>query len=160
MHLVGNNSSMQPTQLWSVGKSTFLHDVVYLWTLFHPCYLFLLWNVVVKWLALCLITIIAAYFLHLYACLTCSSVHASSLHPLLAHHHLFYVDVYCFFFIFDVCYISLWLRFWIVCGLCTYFCLIVFLYHFILAVCLSVFVWFFLLFCSIIVYNIWCGYLM
>jgi len=26
MHLVGNNSSMQPTQLWSVGKSTFLHD--------------------------------------------------------------------------------------------------------------------------------------
>jgi len=27
MHLVGNNSSMQPTQLWSVGKSTFLHDV-------------------------------------------------------------------------------------------------------------------------------------
>jgi len=27
MHLVGNNSSMQHTQLWSVGKSTFLHDV-------------------------------------------------------------------------------------------------------------------------------------
>jgi len=26
MHLVGDNSSMQPTQLWSVGKSTFLHD--------------------------------------------------------------------------------------------------------------------------------------
>jgi len=27
MRLAGNNSSMQPTQLWSVGKSTFLHDV-------------------------------------------------------------------------------------------------------------------------------------
>jgi len=27
MHLVGNTSSMQHTQLWSVGKSTFLHDV-------------------------------------------------------------------------------------------------------------------------------------
>jgi len=27
MHLVGNNSSMQRTQLWPVGKSTFLHDV-------------------------------------------------------------------------------------------------------------------------------------
>ena len=34
MHLVGNNSSMQPTPLWSVGKSVFC-----------PCYLFLLWNV-------------------------------------------------------------------------------------------------------------------
>jgi len=33
MHLVGNNSSMQPTQLWSVDKSTLLHDV-YLQTLF------------------------------------------------------------------------------------------------------------------------------
>jgi len=31
--------------------------------------------------------------------LTCSSVHASTLHPLLAHHHLCYVDVYCVFFL-------------------------------------------------------------
>ena len=53
-----------------------------------------------KCLALCLITIIAACFLHLYACLTCSSVHTSSLHPLLAHHHLCYVDVYCVFLFF------------------------------------------------------------
>jgi len=39
MHLVGNNSSMQPTPLWSVGKSTFLHDL-YLSTLFsvHATY--------------------------------------------------------------------------------------------------------------------------
>jgi len=28
MHLVRNNSSMQPTQLWSVGKSTFLHHMM------------------------------------------------------------------------------------------------------------------------------------
>ena len=27
MHLVGNNSSMQTTPLWSVGKFTFLHDL-------------------------------------------------------------------------------------------------------------------------------------
>jgi len=27
MHLVGNNSSMQPIPLWSMGKSIFLHDV-------------------------------------------------------------------------------------------------------------------------------------
>jgi len=27
MHLFGNNSSMLPTPLWSVGKSIFLHDV-------------------------------------------------------------------------------------------------------------------------------------
>jgi len=55
-----------------------------------------------KCLAICLITIIAALALLLspiYACLTCSSVHlhASSLHSLLAHHHLCYVDVYCVF---------------------------------------------------------------
>jgi len=48
----------------------------------------------------------------IYACLTCSSVHASSHHPLLAHHHLCFVDVYCvlFFFCF-ICCISLWLHF-------------------------------------------------
>ena len=86
---------------------------------FLPMLLVLVWNVL-KCLALCLITIIATRFLHLYACLTCSSVRASSLHPLLAHHHLCYVDVYCvflffllflFFLIFVICYISLWLHF-------------------------------------------------
>ena len=29
MHLVGNNSSMQPTQLWSVGKSIFFMMCIY-----------------------------------------------------------------------------------------------------------------------------------
>jgi len=82
---------------------------------FCPCYLFLLWNVVLKCLALCLITIIAARFPHLYACLTCSSVHASSLHALLAHHHLCYVDVYCVFYFF--CYMLHFFvtSFWLVC---------------------------------------------
>ena len=47
-----------------------------------------------KCLALRLITIIPACFSHLRACLTCLSVHASSLHPLLAYHHLCYVDIY------------------------------------------------------------------
>jgi len=63
--------------------------------MFHPCYLFLLWNVLLTCPALCLTNVIAASFLHLCTCLTCSPVHASSLHPLLAHHHLCYVDVYC-----------------------------------------------------------------
>ena len=29
MHLVRNNSSMQPTQLWSVGKSTFIMIMIF-----------------------------------------------------------------------------------------------------------------------------------
>ena len=52
----------------------FSSGYVFINIVFCPCYLFLLWNVVLKCLALCLITIIAACFLHLYACLTCSSV--------------------------------------------------------------------------------------
>ena len=58
--------------------------------------------------SLCLKTIIAARFLHLYACLTCSSVHASILHPLLAHHHLCYchVDVYCVFFYLHIFFLN------------------------------------------------------
>ena len=112
--LVGNNSSMQPTPLWSVGKSTFLPMCIYKHC-FCPCYLFLIWNAVLKYLALCLITIIAARFLHLYACLTCSSVHASSLHPLLAHHHLRYVDVYCFFSYFCDMLHFFMTPFWLIC---------------------------------------------
>ena len=52
----------------------------------------------VKMQCFCLITPIAARFLQLCACFTCSSTHVSTLHPLLAHHHLCYVDVYCVFF--------------------------------------------------------------
>jgi len=118
MHLVGNNSSMQPIMV--CGQIYFSSWCVFINIVFCPCYLFLLWNVP-KCLPLCLITIIAAYFLHLYAYLTCSSVHASSLHPLLAHHHLCYVDVYCVFSIFLI--YAAFLCDSILDCLCTYFCL-------------------------------------
>jgi len=115
MHLVGNNSSMQPTQLWSVRRSTFVHGCVFINIVFCPCYLFLLWNVVLKCLALCFITIIAtsvlASFTYMLASPAHLTVHASSLHPLPARHHLCYVDVYCVFFIFAIFYISLRLHF-------------------------------------------------
>ena len=77
--------------------------------MFRPCYLFLLWNVILTYLAFCLTTVIAACFLHLCTCLTCSSIHASSLHPLLAHHHLCYVDVYCVLFCFCFLFVFLFL---------------------------------------------------
>ena len=40
MHLVGNNSSIQPTPLWSVGKCPFLHDlcVQTLFSAFATCF--------------------------------------------------------------------------------------------------------------------------
>ena len=62
-----------------------------------------------KCIALCLMTLIL-----LLASFTCSSVHASTLHPLLAHHHLCCVDVYCvctmcFFGRFVTC---LWFQNW------------------------------------------------
>ena len=48
-----------------------------------------------KCIAICLITLIAA-------CFTCSSLHVSTLHPLLAHHHhLCYVMSIVFFIIFS-----------------------------------------------------------
>jgi len=83
--------------------------------------MFLLWNVVLKCLALCLIIIIAACLLHLYACLTCSSVHASSLHPLLAHHHLCYFDVDVYFFLCIFSYLCDMLHFCVIHMLCIFF---------------------------------------
>ena len=96
------------------GQIYFSSWCVFINIVFRPCYLFLLWNVVLKCLALCLITIIAAYFLHLYACLTCSSVH----------HYMPHLFTHCLptiicamlmsialFSIFDICYISLWFHF-------------------------------------------------
>ena len=110
MHLVGNNSSMQPTMvcgwIYISSWSVFINIV------FCPCYLFLLWNVVLKCLALCLITITAACFPYLYACLTCSSVHASYLltHCLPTIVCVMFMSMV-FFFIFAICYIFLWLHF-------------------------------------------------
>jgi len=40
---------------------------------------------------------IVAHFFHQCACYTYSSGHTSTLHPLLTHHHLCYIDVYCVF---------------------------------------------------------------
>jgi len=47
---------------------------------------------------------------HLCAYFTCSSVHTSTLHLLLAHHHLCYVDVYC---VFDTAFIFCYFCFYI-----------------------------------------------
>ena len=69
---------------------------------------------------------IAAYFLHLYACLTCSSVHASSLHPLLAHHHLCSVLCWCILRFFLFLIYATFLCDSILDCLCTYFWLILY----------------------------------
>jgi len=51
---------------------------------------------VLKCIALYLITLTVTHFLHLCCVLaSCSSVHVSTLHPLLAHYHLYDVAVYC-----------------------------------------------------------------
>ena len=93
--------------------------------IYKPCLLSLLhvsaMKCCIKCPALCLITILAACFIPLRACLTCSSVHASSLHPLLAHRHLCCADVYCVFFPFLI-HVTL-------------------LFDFILASCLCFFIW-------------------
>ena len=83
---------------------------------FCPCYLFLLWNVVLKCFALCLITIIVARFLHLYACLTCLISSPIACPP----SSVLCWCLLCFFLIFPIfviCYISLWLHFglWFLC---------------------------------------------
>jgi len=70
---------------------------------FCPCCMLLLWNVVF------VVLLSASYpyfcsFLHLYPCFTCSSVHTSTLHPLL----LCYVNV-CY--VFDLPFVLLY--FWV-----------------------------------------------
>ena len=114
MHLVGNNSSMQPTQLWSVGKSTFFMMCIYKHC-FPPMLLVFAMKCCTKMHCPLPHNHYCCYFLHLYACLTCSSVHASSLHPLLAQHHLCYADVYCVFFYFWYMLHFFVTPLWIVC---------------------------------------------
>jgi len=111
---------------------------------FCPCYLFLQWNVVLKCPALCLITITDARIPHLYACLTCSSINASSLHPLLAHHHLCYVDVYCVLF-----YFIFFLFLWYVTSLCDF---IAFSFYGLSLLELITFVLYVIIFCSLLHY--------
>ena len=71
---------------------------------------------------ICLITLIADHFLHLCACFTCSSAHLSNFHPLLAHHHLCYVDVYCVTFAFCVYLFAVLVWFHIVVFFHFWFC--------------------------------------
>jgi len=44
---------------------------------------------------LCLTTLVVVDFHHLHTCFKCPFLHVSTLHPLLAHHHVCYVIVYC-----------------------------------------------------------------
>jgi len=41
------------------------------------------------------VTLVDVHLFHICAGSNCFSVHASNLHPLLTHHHLFYIDVCC-----------------------------------------------------------------
>ena len=110
--------------IWSVGKSTFLHDV---YLAYKHCFLPMLLVFAMKCCTKMPCPLPHNHYCCLlpspiYACLTCSSVHASSLHPLLAHHYLCYFDVYCVFFIFSYfCYMLHFFvaPFWLVCVMCT-----------------------------------------
>ena len=114
----------------------------------RPCYLFLLWNVLLTCLAFCLTIVMAACFLHLCTCLTCLSVHASSLHPSLSHHHLCYVDVYCVSWLtfFRVCHVFspvlfvvyVWMYF-ILNNFCMFMCLFYYEMLLLSIVCLAFF---------------------
>ena len=66
------------------------------------------------------INLIAASFFHLCACFMCSSAHVSTLHPLLAHHHLYYVDVncVCFFLCIFCFFFSVRVLLFCFCGYC------------------------------------------
>jgi len=101
---------------------------------FLPFLLVFVMNVL-KCIAVCLITPIAARFLHLRACFTYSFVHVSTLHPLLAHHHLYYVDVNCVFFcffslysLFFFCACGSFLLLWLLPLVCNLMCSLVILY--------------------------------
>jgi len=125
MHLVGNNSSMQPTQLWSVDKSTstLLHDV-YLQTLFSAHTTCFCYEMLYKMPC----PLPNNHFIMLLTSFTYRPTLASPAHLYMPHlPHLFthclptiicvmlmsisivFSYVFCFFF--AICYISLWLHF-------------------------------------------------
>ena len=79
---------------------------VFINIVFCPCYLCLLLNVVLKCLVLCLITIIAACFPHLLIC-TCLISSPIACPP----SSVLCWCLLCFFCIFAICNISLWLHF-------------------------------------------------
>jgi len=113
MHLVGNNSSMQPTPLWSVDDLYFFiicmykHYLLPLLLVFvmkcnvkmHcslPHYLNTATKTALSFSAGCLTCAVLASPAHLYTL-------QLFIHPLLAHHHLCYVDVYCVFLFYFGC---------------------------------------------------------
>ena len=109
MHLVGNNSSMQPTQLWSVDKSIFLH-VVHLWTLFSAHATFFAMKCCTKMPCplphnhFCCLLSSPICLPHLLIC-TCLIVSPIACPP---------SSVLCWCllrFFFDICHMSLWLHF-------------------------------------------------
>jgi len=117
MHLVGNNSSMQPIQLWSVDKSTFLHLMMCI----YKHWLFSAHAISVLVFALKCCTKIPCPLPHNHYCCLLSS-------PICWPHLLICTclisspiacppssSVLCWcllrFFIFAICYISLWLHF-------------------------------------------------
>ena len=119
---------------------------------FRPCYLFLLWNVVLKCLALCLITIIAAYFLHLYACLTCSFICTCLISSPIIVCPPSSVLCWCLLrFFFLLLIYATFLCDSILDCLCTYFCLIAFFYTISFWLCVFIFNVVFVLFvCNVL----------
>jgi len=112
-------SLMVLTLLWTMCNCIIFPDLCWWKLFFYPCYLLFYWsylllhcNVVFQCIALCLITLTAACFLHIKcACFTWSSVHTSTLQPLL---------LYCIFIMSSSCF----------CMWCYYcFCLLVLLNH-------------------------------
>ena len=81
------------------GLDPIVLNFFFLIYVYKHCFLPLLFLFVMKCyvpncIALCLATLVVVHFLHLCACFNCWSAHVST-HPLLAHHHLCYVDLYC-----------------------------------------------------------------
>jgi len=127
MHLVGNNSSMQPTPLWSVGKSSFLHDVYFLKHSFLPMLLVFAIKCCTKMpfplphnhYCCSLPNPSPACLSHLFIC-TCIISSPNAWPPSSALCWCFFLLFY-FFLIFVICYISFNLCDSILACLCTYF---------------------------------------
>jgi len=106
MCLVGHTCN-DGTPLWSVGNFTTSSQSVWktLFSALATSHAFVM-KCCVYCIALCLILVLLTSFTYLvYAHLTCSSWYTSTLYPLLAHHHLCYVNV-CY--VFDLTFVLLY----------------------------------------------------
>ena len=119
MRLVGNNSSMQLTPLWSVDKFTFHHDLYIYKHCFLPLLLVSVIKCCVKMFVICLITLSAARFFHLcLVCLLhlliCTTIYMCQLFthrlPTIICVMLMSI-VFCYFFIFVLYFATEWLFF-------------------------------------------------